>query len=77
MKSPLLIGFGFLVMAALATAITVRGLRKKNLSSSGMLITPEKDRTRYYIEVGVRLLGCGFFYVAALVAFWRAFHHAS
>ncbi|HAM21731.1 MAG TPA: hypothetical protein DCQ04_05540 [Actinobacteria bacterium] len=76
MKTPLLIGIGFLVMAALATAITVRGLRKKNLSSSGMLITPEKDRTRYGVEVGVRLIGCGAFYAAAAFAFWKAFHDA-
>jgi len=68
MNSQLLLALGFLGLGTLATFLTVIRIRKRDMSTSGMLLTPKVNPGQYRLELAMRVLGCLFFYGVSVFA---------
>ena len=65
MNNQLLVALGFFGLGAWATFLTLRRAKCRDMSTSGVLITPESKPGLYRLELASRLLGCLFFYGVA------------
>ena len=66
MNNQLLVALGFFVLGTWATFLTIRRIKHRDMSTSGMLITHKSRPGLYRFEVASRLVGCLFFYGVAV-----------
>jgi hypothetical protein len=71
MNSPYLLSGGFLVMALIMTAETVYRLKKKDMSSSGVLVTPSSSPVGFSLAAIWRIVVCLGLYSLAVYALVR------
>jgi hypothetical protein len=71
MNNPFLISIFFLILGFLCTYLFIRRLNEKDMSTSGMVITPDTTPTKYKIEVIRWCLGSLFFYAGAVIGFMK------
>jgi len=66
MNNLLLAALGFFGLGALATFLTVIRIRRRDMSTSGMGVTPNSNPAHYRLELVIRALGCLFFYAVSI-----------